>query len=195
MSKNGIVGVILAGGQGRRMGYRDKFALELAAERLVDRAARRLGPQVETVVVASHRDVGGGLVWCADIFKGSMGPLAGLHAGFTWATANFPQFRALASVPVDCPFFPLDLVARLNAAGPPAFVRDPTRPLPIFGLWPRELAGPLSARLADGSELRVDAFAEAVGAKEVEFTDPNAFFNVNREEDLEAAARLLGPTS
>ena len=192
MSGDLIVGAILAGGQGRRMGGREKFALILAGERLVDIAARRLEPQVGTIVVASNRDVGGGLAWCADIFEGSMGPLAGLHAACLWASRNLPAARAIASVPVDCPFFPLDLVRRLDAAGPPCFASDSQRGHPIFGLWPLELADQLSARLEDGGRLAIEDFAADIGAKAIEFEAPNAFFNINREADLEAAERMVG---
>ncbi len=155
MSEDVIVGVILAGGRGRRMGGREKFALTLAGERLVDIAARRLAPQVGTIVAASNRDVGGGLAWCADIFAGSMGPLAGLHAACVWAIKNLPEARAIASVPVDCPFFPLDLVSRLDAAGPPCFASDSERGHPIFGLWPLELTDQLRARCRRLLEMRV----------------------------------------
>lgn len=194
MSEDVIVGVILAGGQGRRMGVRKKFALKLAGERLVDIAGRRLAPQVDTIVVASNRDVGGGLAWCADIFAGSMGPLAGLHAACVWATQNLPAARAIASVPVDCPFFPLDLVSRLDAAGPPCFASDSERGHPIFGLWPLELTDELRARLADGGRLAIEDFAADVGAKAIEFEAPNAFFNINRQADLEEAERLIDPS-
>ena len=192
MSEEAIVGVILAGGQGRRMGGREKFALALAGERLVDIAARRLEPQVAAIVVASNREVGGGLAWCADIFAGSMGPLAGLQAGCVWATQNLPEARAIASLPVDCPFFPLDLVSRLAAAGPPCFASDRERPHPIFGLWPLELADRLSARLAAGERMALEDFAADVGAKAVEFEAPNAFFNINRPADLDEAERMVG---
>ncbi|MCH8202167.1 MAG: NTP transferase domain-containing protein [Proteobacteria bacterium] len=101
MSEEVIVGVILAGGQGRRMGGREKFALTLAGERLVDIAARRLEPQVAAIVVASNREVGGGLAWCADIFAGSMGPLAGLQAGCVWATQNLPEARPTSTRPSE----------------------------------------------------------------------------------------------
>lgn len=194
MSEEAIVGVILAGGRGRRMGGREKFALTLGGERLVDIAAQRLGPQVERLVVVSNRDVGGGLAWCADIFEGSMGPLAGLHAACVWAKQNLPEAQAIASVPVDCPFFPLDLVKRLAAAGAPRFARDKGRPHPIFGLWPLELVDRLSARLGDGGRLAIEDFAAEVGAGAVEFAAPNAFFNINREADLEEAGRLLDPS-
>lgn len=192
MSEEVIVGVILAGGQGRRMGGREKFALTLAGERLVDIAARRLEPQVAAIVVASNREVGGGLAWCADIFAGSKGPLAGLQAGCIWATKNLPEARAIASLPVDCPFFPLDLVSRLAAAGPPCFASDRERPHPIFGLWPLELADRLSARLAAGERLAIEDFAADVGAKAVQFEAPNAFFNINRPSDLDEAERMVG---
>ena len=120
-----------------------------------------------------------------------MGPLAGLHAGFAWAAKTVPDFEAIASVPVDCPFFPQDLVARLAAAGPPAFARAGDWRHQIFGLWPRDLAAPLAARLEAGQELKVEAFAEAAGAKAVAFPDAKAFFNINCQADLEEAARLL----
>ena len=194
MSEDVIVGVILAGGRGRRMDGREKFALTLAGERLVDIAARRLEPQVKAIVVAASRDVGGGLAWCTDIFAGSMGPLAGLHAACVWATQNLPEARAIASLPVDCPFFPLDLVSRLAAAGPPCFASDSERPHPIFGLWPLELTDHLSARLAAGGRLAIEDFAADVGAKAIEFEAPNAFFNINRQADLEAAERMVALT-
>lgn len=101
MSEEAIVGVILAGGQGRRMGGREKFALTLAGERLVDIAARRLEPQVAAIVVASNREVGGDLAWCADIFAGSMGPLAGLQAGCVWATQKLPEARPTSTRPSE----------------------------------------------------------------------------------------------
>ena len=194
MSEDVIVGVILAGGQGRRMGGREKFALTLGGERLVDIAARRLEPQVKTIVVASSREVGGGLASCADIFEGSMGPLAGLHAAFAWAVETSPDFRAVVSIPVDCPFFPEDLVAQLDAAGPPAFAGDPERPHPIFGLWPRGIVGRLTARLESGVDLAIEVFAAEVGARRVDFPDSKAFFNINREADLEEAERLIDLT-
>lgn len=191
MAENGIVGVILAGGQARRMGGRQKFALKLDGRRLIDIAVERLAPQVDVIVVAANSDVGGGLASCPDIIGGSKGPLAGLHAAMVWAEDNVPEAGAIASVPVDCPFFPRDLVAKLDAAGPPAYACVADWRHQIFGLWPRDLASSLGARLTDGQALKVEAFAAAAGAKEVEFPDPDAFFNINCLADLEAAARML----
>lgn len=165
MAENGIVGVILAGGQARRMGGREKFALKLGGRRLLDIAVERLAPQVDVIVVAANSDVGAGLASCPDIIGGSKGPLAGLHAAMVWAADNAPKARAIASVPVDCPFFPGDLVARLDAAGAPAYARVADWRHQIFGIWPRDLASPLSARLTDAQALKVEAFAEAAAAK------------------------------
>ena len=195
MSEDRIVGVILAGGQGRRMGGQEKFALKLAGQRLLDIAARRLDGQVERLVVASNREVGAELQWCRDIFEGSMGPLAGLHAAFIWARQNLPAARLVASIPVDCPLFPLDLVERLAAAGAPSFARDKERSHPIFGLWPLDLEVQLHDRLAAGRRLAIEDFAADVNAKAVEFEAPNAFFNINRKTDLEEAGRLLSASS
>ncbi|RMH49252.1 MAG: hypothetical protein D6688_00755, partial [Alphaproteobacteria bacterium] len=48
------LGVILAGGLGRRMGGRDKAFLRLGEETLLARVMRRLSPQVDALVVNAN---------------------------------------------------------------------------------------------------------------------------------------------
>ena len=110
----------------------------------------RLRPQVGRIVINANGDParfsGHCLPVIADSIEGYAGPLAGLHAGIEWARPQTPEASFIASVPVDCPFLPLDLVARLKAAliAKAAAAPSPLRtanaiPSPGCGasIWPR----------------------------------------------------------
>ena len=111
-----LFGVILAGGQGRRMGGADKALLRLAGVTLVARAVERLEPQVERLAISANGDAGRfgwlGLPVLAD--DEAKGPLSGVLAGMDWAAGL--GARAVVTVAVDCPFFPGDLVPQLALA-------------------------------------------------------------------------------
>lgn len=96
----------------------------------------------------------------------------------------------------DTPFLPPDLVRRLqDAAGPTglAIAADGEAPdlHPTFGLWPVTLRDALRDALMSG-ERRIRAFAAANGAQIARFDgSAQAFFNINRPEDLARAAAGL----
>ncbi|RWF19095.1 MAG: molybdenum cofactor guanylyltransferase MobA, partial [Mesorhizobium sp.] len=114
-----IAGIILAGGQSRRMGGGDKPLLSLGSNRLIDHIAARLMPQVETLALNANGDparfAGIDLPVLADTVPGYGGPLAGILTGLEWAATN-TACRSLASAAGDTPFFPLDFVERLAVA-------------------------------------------------------------------------------
>jgi molybdenum cofactor guanylyltransferase len=189
-------GVILAGGQARRMGGGDKCLLPLAPGRLVlDVIVARLAGQVAHLALNANGDAarfaGFGLPVLADGMADA-GPLAGVLAGVDWAAAQ--GCDSLVTVAGDTPFFPVDLVARLAAGRgrAPVAVAATGRVHPVFALWDVALAPALRAALAAGQR-RVMAFAAAQGAVEVVFAvsgggDP--FFNINTRDDL-ARARMI----
>lgn len=198
-------GLILAGGRGRRMGGVNKALLTLGGRTLLDRAIARLSPQVTRLSVSAgdqpSLDRDRGLTLLPDTLSGGLGPLAGVLAGMCWAADLGEEW--LATVAVDTPFLPDDLVPRLaraaeEGAGVPAIAasRDPEgrlRPHGTCALWPVGLRGQLAADLEDGQR-KVMAWAEAQGAVCVEFPaqagiDP--FFNINRPEDLIEAEAWL----
>jgi len=189
-----IHAVILAGGEGRRMGRADKALLPLAGRTLVAHAIARVAPQVSAVAISANGDparfAGSGLPVLADARP--LGPLSGILAGLDWAAGQ--GAGALLSVPVDAPFLPADLAMRLAeaaSADAPAFATSGGRPHPVVALWPVALAAPLAAFLDSGAKARVLDFITAQGGRAVAFLDPAAFVNLNAPEDLtEAAARL-----
>ena len=190
-----IFGVILAGGQARRLGGADKALARLGDATLLGHVLARFEPQVERVALSANGDAGRfaayGLPVLAD-GGGARGPLSGILSGLTWAAAQ--GATALVSVPVDGPFLPPDLVPRLCLAATdagPALAASPGGWHPTFGLWPVALAEPLAAFLGTGATARVRDFALAHDVRIASFPDDLAFANANTAQDLTRLAALL----
>ncbi|BAB48111.1 molybdenum cofactor guanylyltransferase MobA [Mesorhizobium japonicum] len=199
-----IAGIVLAGGQSRRMGGGDKSLLPLGSGSVLDQILSRFGPQIEILALSANGDPERfsrfGLPVLADTVEGFAGPLAGILTGLEWAIAGTPC-KAVVTAAGDTPFLPLDLVDRLAAAardhpGSIAVASSAGRRHPTFALWPTECRDALRHFLVDEDNRRVSDFIERHGHVEVEFRfvqsaglDP--FFNINVPDDLAQAARLL----
>jgi molybdopterin-guanine dinucleotide biosynthesis protein A len=188
-------GLILAGGEGRRMGGADKALLPFGAACLLDQCLDRFSPQVAELALSANGDGARfarfGLTVLADA-PPSRGPLSGVLAGMIRAAAAGAQ--DLATVPVDAPFLPQDLVPRLllagqSAPGAPVIARTPRGPHPTFALWPVALAPALAGFLASPANPRLRDFAESQGAAFADFGDEAEFANLNTPDDLARAAR------
>ncbi len=190
MEPSDIVGVVLAGGAGSRMGGA-KAELAWGGSTLVERAAAVLRQALGEVVVAGPPVRG--LPAVADRFTGK-GPLAGVHAGLERA-AGRPVF-ALAC---DLPFVPAALVRHLVAAadgdGAAWVAAGPRGPEPLCGLYAARCLAVAEQRLA-GGEPSMHGFLEAIAAvsvpvtAELPFYRRELFLNLNRPVDLARARRL-----
>ena len=114
-----ILGVILAGGQTRRMGGGDKALVEVAGRPLIDIVCDRLGPQVDQIVINSNSDPAKydhlGIPVIPDTVSGFVGPLGGVLTGLEYAASHIPAVEWIVTVATDTPFFPDDLVARFSS--------------------------------------------------------------------------------
>lgn len=200
-----VAGIVLAGGQSRRMGGGDKCLRLLAGKPILAHIIERARPQVTALALNANGDprrfAGFGLPVVADSIADFAGPLAGVLAGLDWAAASVLGASHVASFAGDAPFLPRDLVARLGAAL--AFGHDIAcaasagRPHPVFALWPVALREDLRRALEVEGIRKVDQWTERFRLTTVEFAvapyDP--FFNVNRPEDLAEAERLATPAA
>lgn len=188
MTRTAITGVILAGGQGRRMGGVDKGLQDLQGRPMVQWVLERLRPQVDSVLINANRNLpryaGFGFSVMPDVIPDFAGPLAGLHAALSQAATPL-----IATVPCDSPFLPVDLVARLHAAlaadnAELAVARVGGRVQRAFCLARRELLPKLDAFLASG-ERKVGLWHASLNLVEVDFEDEaTAFDNLNTPEEL-----------
>ena len=204
-----IVGLLLAGGQSRRMGGGDKALRPLGGKTLLDHVIDRMRPQVAALVLNANGDPSRfaqfGLPVVGDSVAGFAGPLAGILAGLDWTAANRPDCAHIVSVATDAPFLPRDLVARLldgmtRAGAELACAASGGQPHPVIGLWPVRLREDLRAAVVDEGTRKVDVWTARYRLATVAFPDEtpgvDPFFNANRPEDLDRAAALLdGPAA
>jgi molybdopterin-guanine dinucleotide biosynthesis protein A len=194
-----VVGIILAGGLARRMGGGDKCLLPLAGKTLLQRTIDRIQPQVSTLLLNANgnslRFARTRLPVVADQYANNLGPLAGIHAGFTWMKSNAPDAQWLLSVASDTPFFPANLAdSLLEAIGESKLVvaRSNQQPHPVFALWHISLIDEIANQLATGEVPRLQDWITVHQPVTVDFTadgyDP--FFNINTPQDLYAAEPL-----
>lgn len=187
-----VTGIVLAGGQGRRMGGVDKGLVELDGQPMVAHVISRLAPQVVSIVVNANQNVADyarlGHRVVSDEVRGFAGPLAGLHAGLALATTPFA-----VTVPCDSPFLPVDLVRRLGEGlerddAQLAVARTFDQPHPVFALMRVDVLAHLQAYLTGGGR-KIDAWYASLRVAEVAFDDrADAFRNINTPAELKAAS-------
>jgi molybdopterin-guanine dinucleotide biosynthesis protein A len=203
-----ILGLLLAGGQSRRMGGGDKALRLLGGRPLLQRVIDRMRPQVAALILNANGDparfAGFGLPVVPDSIPDFAGPLAGILAGLDWAAAHRPDCPVIASVATDAPFLPENLVSNLHegmeAEGAElACAASAGQPHPVIGLWPVRLRDDLRHALVEEGVRKVDVWTGRYRLATVSFPELSLgdgvaidpFFNANRPEDFDRAAALL----
>lgn len=210
IGSKGVLGVILAGGAGQRLGGAVKPLLPLQAGTVLDYITPRAQRQVACLALSLHFLPAGnddspfaafpGPVLAdppqflrADDRAGRAGPLAGVAAALAWARQEKAQWLAL--FPGDTPFFPTDYVVRLmsvarRGGAPAAYAVSAGRMHPTSSLWSVAMADMLWNAVNAG-ERRVGRWLMEQGAVAVDWpVCPNGrdpFFNINEPKDLEHA--------
>lgn len=190
-----IVTVVLAGGEGRRIG--GGKPLRLLGERpLLDHAIEQARQWSDQVAIALRfKDQLGDIQASVIVDEQSVeGPLAGLIAALRFGRGAGAQ--AVLTIPADMPYLPEDLADRLRerlGTKVAAIASSAGRLHPICGLWRVAALESLPEYL--GSDRRsLRGLADLVGYVEVDWSiqsgDP--FFNINSPQDLATAHRRLG---
>ena len=192
IDKTDITGLILAGGRGSRMGGVDKGLQNYQGMPMAVHALLRLGPQVGQAMINANRNLGayeamGVPVW-PDTLPDFAGPLAGLAVGLERCETPY-----LATVPCDCPRFPLDLVARLadglaehdaDIAMAATLQDGKLRTQPVFCLMKTSLL-PSLLEFLHGGQRKIDAWTALHRCVEVRFDDAQAFAGANTLAELQ----------
>jgi molybdopterin-guanine dinucleotide biosynthesis protein A len=183
---NPVTGLVLAGGQGRRMGGVDKGLQLLRGKPMAQWVIERLAPQVDEVLINCNQNLEAyarfGHRVVPDEITGFAGPLAGLHAGLKAATHPL-----VVTVPCDSPFLPLDLVTRLKDSlreQDLAVAKTGDQPHPVFSLVRKDVLDNLEQFLIGGGR-KIDAWYASLRTIEVSFDDDaDAFRNINTLDEL-----------
>jgi molybdopterin-guanine dinucleotide biosynthesis protein A len=194
-----ITAMVLSGGQGQRMGGVDKGLQPFQGRPMAQRALLRVGNSVGCVAINANRNLATYATFCERVWPDQdtdfSGPLAGFCAGLNQATTPY-----LLTLPCDCPFFPLDLVARLSSAliqsgaevvMPRALEShadtQELRAQPVFALMSVTVLESLQSFMAQGGR-KIDTWSQTRHHAWVDFDqphdDPHAFSNINTLQDL-----------
>ena len=185
------IGVILAGGRGRRMGG-SKAVVELRGRPLICYPLAAMSQAVSEVRIVAKADtelpsLPGLTVWIEP--EHPRHPLIGIVQALGLADG-----RAVLVCPVDLPFMTADLLRQLARAEPgnaPAVVVAHRGALqPLLGCY-QSRAGALLAPVAREGKLPARQAVAAIGPRLFELQDPQALFNVNAPDDLLQAAAMF----
>lgn len=187
--------LLLAGGEGRRMGGQDKGLVCWRDKALYQHVLQRLQPQCGWLAISANRHLEqyreSGLPVYADAaaWQG-MGPLGGV---VTLAAYLPDDIDYVQLVPCDAPLLPHDLARRLlevlqSEALAVCWPQTAQGPQPACALIRRQSLAGLPAYLAQGGRSLRGFFAQLDG-RAVDFNDEQAFANCNDPAALAALAR------
>ena len=201
MKVDSIQGFILAGGASRRMG-RDKSALVLEGQTLLEKIATQMKPITASITVIGRESATIDLMTVPDVYP-SWGALGGLHAALESCTAEWALVTAC-----DLPFVTPELFKRLcdlrddfEAVAP---IQHDGYPQPLCALYRRRPCLSTAVKLIEAGERRPIELLNTVRTRWVKFhelTDLNGadrfFANINTPEDYTRArdGRPNGPTA
>ncbi|MCG8378874.1 MAG: molybdenum cofactor guanylyltransferase [Proteobacteria bacterium] len=193
--KDNITGVILAGGQARRMGGEDKGLVRLNNKPMIEYIIDAIRPQTGKLLINANRNheryAQYGLEIVADELSGYCGPLAGMASALQTIKTDY-----MVTVPCDSPFVPDDLVERLSHAlhdndTDISVAHNGERIQPVFCMLKNTLLKSLTEYLHSG-ERKIDRWFEQYQYAIADFSDiPETFDNINTPEDIEKALSKL----
>jgi len=193
--------VIIAGGQGTRLGGVRKADLRLGGERQLDRVVSALGPVQHPILVASgppglRLNLPPACIAVPDRDSPCAGPLAGLAAAVTHLAESGITDGLLVSVAVDTAFLPTDFVSRLIGglgAGKAVFAAWHQDFYPPNAAWRLESLQDLPDAVNGASgPASLKALQRNLGAQRVDWTvgaSTNPFASINTLADLLALQR------
>ena len=192
---NKITGVILAGGQARRMGGQDKGLIILNNKPMIEYIIDVFKPQTPKLIINANRNheiySQYGLEIVADELTGFCGPLAGMASALQTIESDY-----MVTAPCDSPFIPTDLVQRLaetlqDNSTEISVAHDGNRIQPVFCMMKSSLKQSLNDYLLAG-ERKIDRWFEQHKYAIANFSDvPETFDNINTPEDVQNALSKL----
>lgn len=190
-----ITAVILAGGQGQRMGGRDKGWVNFQGRPMIHHVLEQVGSQVQSVLINANRSLEEyqalGYQVVEDIELGYHGPLMGMLTGLTHAKTDWVLF-----VPCDVPLLPHNTIEKLyraavNNDADVSVVHDGERLQPVISLVRRRLLPSLESWLAEGKR-KIDRWYMQHRMVVVPFDmGKDHFMNLNTPQELQALEQRL----
>ena len=199
MDHNNILPVVLAGGKSKRFGE-DKSQVKLGRKILIDYILSELIDEFKEILIVANdpiKHLSSNKIRKIKDFKKDLGPLGGIFTAMKWAKDNNKSYKWIASFPSDTPFFKKNILnnffEKINEKESELFFMTfNDKRHNIFGLWSTSLIDQLEKDLENGSR-KVEKWANNIGVKTINmsFEKEDPFFNINTQEDLKKANKIL----
>jgi len=200
MDHNNILAVVLAGGKSKRFG-RDKSQVKFGDKILIDYILTEIIDLYKDILIVANepiRFLNSDKISLTKDVKKDLGPLGGVFTAMKWARDNKKEYKWISTFPIDTPFFKKDHLSKFYQdisleKSNLFFMKSKNTRHNIFGLWSLELFEKLELAL-DKGDRKVELWANEIGVKTIDFDHENnkdPFFNINTEEDLKIAKKLL----
>ncbi len=193
-----VTGVILAGGQGKRMGMVDKGLQLFNGRPMVEHVIKRLRPQVKNLIVNANRNHAVYASFRYPVYADNpllfSGPLAGFLTGLRHCETLY-----LVTVPCDTPFLPKHLVKtlfrslhnrRADLAVAVSKIGQSDQVHPVFCLMKTSLKPHLEDFLENGGR-KIDEWYASLTVAMAYFDDTDAFENINTLDELNKAQHIF----
>ena len=199
MDHNNILPIVLAGGKSKRFG-KDKSQAQLGDKILIDHILSEIINDFKEVIIVANDPIKYMLsekITIISDFKKNLGPLGGIFSAMKWVKDNQKKYEWIATFPSDTPFFKKEIMNsffdKINEKESELFfIKSDEKRHNIFGLWSLDLIDQLEKDLENGSR-KVEKWANNIGVKTINmsFEKKDPFFNINTENDLKKAKKIL----
>ena len=200
MDHSNILAVVLAGGKSKRFG-RDKSQVKLGNKILIDYILTEIIDFYKDILIVTNEPIkflDSNKISIANDIKKGLGPLGGIFSAMKWVKDNKKDYKWISTFPIDTPFFKKKHLIKFYKEisldkSNLFFMKSKNKRHNIFGLWSLGLYEKLESALNRGDR-KVELWANEIGVKTIDFEHENnkdPFFNINTEEELEIAKKLL----
>lgn len=176
--------IILAGGEGRRVGGVDKGLLEYKNKPLIEHVINTVSPQVNDLVISANRNIEHYKHYTkkviSDESKQYLGPLAGINAALPHCAHEW-----ILIVPCDTPLLPDNIINKLlfNQTNNNLYIAETNKKLQPVMLIHKTLHESISHSLRKGQR-RLMHWVKSQQPEIVIFQDDKAFKNFNNTDDF-----------
>lgn len=185
-------GLVLAGGEGRRMGYQNKGLMPFGAFDLIDPVLQMLRQQCPYVAISANQDIARYQQKQVDVWMDrqpwvNCGPLGGVYS----SVLSFPaEIDVIQVVPCDSPFIDQQVVQRLSEQlaqqkSLVVYASTATQIYPVIFQFRRQAMPHLQHYLMTEKKQSIRKWLAQMNAETVLFEDDFPFININDVETLQ----------
>ena len=201
--RNQFTGLILAGGEGSRMGFVDKPLLRLDGKTIIQWIFSHSEKHIDHFLISLNRNHAKyhqfGYPTVSDVSSQARGPLIGIYSAMEFISRgeNSNDAVYLITLPGDVPFFPEILIPKLMVEMKKrprdlVITRSEHRLEPLFAIWALSAKHKLKQHIEDGffgpKQILSKLNHQIVSCKTQSALE---FLNINTEKELKIAQNLI----